>query len=68
MSKTVVEKLSLGIQVTKEECSRTLAAYMSNLKALLVHILGMRKVAFRRSEIGVLRNYRKLCDFMTYKK
>ena len=35
MNKTVVEKISLGIEVTKEECTRTLDVHMSNFKALL---------------------------------
>ena len=35
MPKTVLEKISSGIEVTKEECVRSLAAHMSNFKALL---------------------------------
>ena len=35
MPKTVLEKISEGIVVTKEECVRSLAAHMSNFKALL---------------------------------
>ena len=35
MPKTVLEKIASGTDVTKEECVRSLAAHMSNLKNLL---------------------------------
>ena len=35
MPKTVLEKISEGTVVTKDECVRSLAAHMSNFKALL---------------------------------
>ena len=34
MPKTVLEKVALGQEVTKEECLRSLAAHMANLKTL----------------------------------
>ena len=77
MNKTAFEKISLGIEVTKEECARSLAAHMSNLKTLLERFENDNKLfakapdetlkAICQSSIVICQDKQSVIDEMTEK-
>ena len=58
MGKTVLEKIALGIEVSKDECVRSLAAHMSNFRTLLERFENDNKLFAKAPD----ETFKKICQ------